>query len=375
MQRVQTEPYLSRYLHGRGAKLGLPVSGTFELTARCNFRCPMCYVHMEQAQIDARGRELTAQQWIDLAREAADQGMAFALLTGGEPFLRRDFFEIYHAIQSMGVMVSINSNGSMLSGEIRRRLLESPPFRINISLYGGCRETYRDMCGRDAFDEVVENIRALKEAGVDVSLNLSITPWNCRDLERIDAIARELGTPVRASSYMYPPIRVDGQACKGSRRLTAREAAECKVRWDLLTLEEPEFLRRAERMKELSAAEPRECAIDTEAGVSCRAGSSSFWLTWDGRMLPCGMMPFPEAYPLETGFGAAWQEIRNSSRQIRTPSACTTCEKREICPSCAAMCVTETGAFDQVPEYICRMTDETMAAVWEEYQKRRSNAQ
>lgn len=164
---------------------------------------------------------------------------------------------------------------------------------MNISLYGGSRETYRDMCGRDAFDQVVANIRALKEAGVDVSLNLSITPWNCQDLERISAIARELGTPVRASSYMYPPIRVDGQQCQGSRRLTAREAARYRVRWEQLTLEEPEFLLRAERMKALSAAEPRECAIDTDAGVSCRAGSTSFWLTWDGRMLPCGMMPFP----------------------------------------------------------------------------------
>lgn len=231
------------------------------------------------------------------------------------------------------------------------------------------------MCGRDAFDQVVANIRALKEAGVDVSLNLSITPWNCQDLERISAIARELGTPVRASSYMYPPIRVDGQQCQGSRRLTAREAARYRVRWEQLTLEEPEFLLRAERMKALSAAEPRECAIDTDAGVSCRTGSTSFWLTWDGRMLPCGMMPFPEAFPLETGFGAAWQEIRSRTRRIQPPSACASCAKREVCSACAAMYVTETGAFDGIPEYVCRMTDETVAAAWEEYEKRRGNTE
>ena len=53
-------------------------------------------------------------------------------------------------------MVSINSNGSMLSGEIRRKLLENPPVRMNISLYGGCADTYRNMCGQDAFDQVVE---------------------------------------------------------------------------------------------------------------------------------------------------------------------------------------------------------------------------
>ena len=80
-----------------------------------------------------------------LAREAKDKGMVFALLTGGEPFVRKDFFEIYEAMKDMGLMISINTNGSMLKGEIRRRLIENPPFRINVSLYGGCIETYKNM--------------------------------------------------------------------------------------------------------------------------------------------------------------------------------------------------------------------------------------
>ena len=61
----------------------------------------MCYVHQEGQQ----ERELTTGQWIDLARQAAEQGMVFALLTGGEPFLRKDFFEIYRAMKDMGILV------------------------------------------------------------------------------------------------------------------------------------------------------------------------------------------------------------------------------------------------------------------------------
>ena len=90
----QVEPTLSTYLHSRGGKLGLPIGGTFELTPRCNFDCPMCYVHRKENDADARSRELTTQQWISLAQQATDAGMVFALLTGGEPFLRKDFFEI-----------------------------------------------------------------------------------------------------------------------------------------------------------------------------------------------------------------------------------------------------------------------------------------
>ena len=362
MNRTMSEPQMSSYLHARGRQLGMPIAGNFELTARCNFRCPMCYVHQEGNE----QRELTAGQWIGLAREAADRGMVFALLTGGEPFLRRDFFEIYHAMKEMGLLVSINSNGSMLSGEIRRRLLEEPPQRINISLYGGCRETYRQMCGRDAFETVTENLRALKEAGVDVSLNLSITPWNRQDLGRIYAISRELELPVRASSYMYPPARLDGCA----NRLSAEEAARAAVEWDLLRLAPEEFARRAEAMARLSAVEPKTCGADPERSIGCRAGSSSFWLTWDGRMLPCGMMPFPETKPLQMGFGAAWDALRRETAAIRTPKECAACPSRELCGVCAAVCVAETGAFDRVPEYACRQTRELIGSTRREYEQR-----
>ncbi len=370
MQRKQSEPYLSTYLHSKGRRLGLPISGTFELTARCNFNCPMCYVHLNQ---DIADRELSARQWIDLARQARDRGMVFVLLTGGEPFLRKDFFEIYSAMKAMGLLVSINTNGSLLSGEIRRKLLEDPPFRVNISLYGGCQETYRNMCGQNAFDQVVDNIRALREAGVDVRLNLSITPYNSQDIGKIYAISQELGVHVKGTSYMYPPIRVNGEFGSGNR-LTAEEAARYAVEWDQLRFSSEEFALRAQAIHQLQAHEPPECPVESDVGVRCRAGSSSFWMTWDGRMLPCGMLPGPEACPLETGFDRAWDYILQETKAIRTPSKCVSCPKKDVCGVCTAVCLTETGAFDQVPEYMCRMTDGIIEKTWEAYCNRKDDA-
>lgn len=349
---ARTEPMLSAFLHSRGAQLGLPVSGTFELTARCNFSCPMCYVHLCKARVED---ELTAGQWLELARQAKDRGMMFALLTGGEPFIRKDFFEIYEGMKAMGLMISINSNGSMLRGEILRKLLEDPPLRMNISLYGSRKETYRTMCGTDVFDQVVENIRSLKDAGVDVRLNCSITSHNCQDISGIHRIAQQLGVHVKASSYMYPPVR-EGLASTGER-LSAEESALYSVQWDKLRMSDDEFRQRA---KAFSVCAEKECSVDPDEGVGCRAGTTSFWMTWDGRMLPCGMMPGPVAYPLESGFNAAWDQIRADTRQIHLPAACAACAKRELCSICAAVCVTETGAFDAVPDYVCRRTDETI---------------
>ncbi len=361
MQRKQTEPYISTYLHSKGARLGLPIGGNFELTARCNFDCPMCYVHLKQEDIDAQGKELTAQQWIDIAREARDAGMVFALITGGEPFVRKDFFEIYGAMKKMGIMISINSNGSMLSGRILEQLLEDPPFRVNISLYGGSNDTYCAMCGRPAYDRVVENIAALKAAGVDVRLNVSITPYNRADLADICRKAQELGVHVKLASYMYPSIRVNGGQYGHGDRLSPEEAAKASVEWDLLRFTPEEFARRAQAMRALSLVEESDCSADLDEGVGCRAGSTAFWMTWDGRMLPCGMMPYPVAYPLKTGFNAAWTQIRSETKALRMPAECTSCPKRSVCAVCAAVCVTETGKFDGVPKYVCAMTDAVIA--------------
>ena len=358
MNNKSTEPYVSRYLHHKGKKLGLPIGANFELTARCNFDCPMCYVHLKQEDIDAQGRELTAAQWIELARQAREKGTIFVLLTGGEPFVRKDFFEIYHAMKQMGLMISINSNGSMLSGEILQKLIEDPPFRMNISLYGGCNETYRTMCGRNAYDQVVENIAALRAAGIEVRLNVSITPYNRQDLAAICRKAEELGVHMKLATYMYPSIRVNGGQFGCGDRLGPKEAAEAAVEWDRLRFEPEMFVQRAKAMEACSLTQERECAVDPDDGVGCRAGVTSFWMTWDGRMLPCGMMPHPVVYPLEIGFDKAWEQLRAATREIRMPGKCGSCPKREVCPVCAAVCVTETGRFDGVPEYVCAMTDE-----------------
>lgn len=364
------EPALSAYLHAKGAAMGLPIGGNFELTARCNFDCPMCYVHLGADEIAARGKELTAQQWISLAEQARDCGLIFALLTGGEPLVRPDFFEIYGAMKAMGLMMSINSNGSTLQGKNLERLIEDPPQRVNVSLYGGCAETYRTMCGNDAFERVVENIRELKRAGIDVRINVSLTPYNDQDLEQIYQISRDLKTVIKVSSYMYPPIRVHGDC---GHRLSAEDAAKLSVQWDMLRLKPEDFEKRAKAYHALCAVEERECSADPDVGVGCRAGSTAFWMTWDGRMLPCGMMPGPETYPLETGFDAAWQELRRRTAQIKNPSKCSVCKYRDVCSVCAAVCVCETGEFDRVPEYVCRMTEETVHETWKAYQERKGD--
>ena len=110
---------IRRTLTRRCAQLGISASGTFELTPRCNLRCKMCYVRLTPEEMAPIGRERTAEEWLALGRAAVDQGMLFLLITGGEPTIRPDFPEIYEGLVSMGLSISINTNGTLLTPAIR----------------------------------------------------------------------------------------------------------------------------------------------------------------------------------------------------------------------------------------------------------------
>lgn len=349
------EPMLSKYLHSKGRKLGIPVSGTFELTPRCNFNCKMCYIHLSPSAQQSRGRELTAEEWISLGQQACDRGMTFLLLTGGEALLRPDFPQIYRALKKMGLIITVNSNGYLLRGELLELFRQDPPCRVNISLYGTSNETYERLCGVAAYETVLENIKALRASGIAVRVNMTVTGANREDMQAVYEQAKALGAHAQASAYMFPPTRVTGQFGDGER-LSAEEAAKCELAFLRLQLGEEGFRTYAERLRDGVAVEATEdCEGTPGAHMACRAGRTSFWIAWDGALSPCGLLPKPSRSVLTDGFSAAWDAIRKETEEIRLPEACNTCAYRHACHSCAAKCYCETGRFDGRPEYVCEL--------------------
>lgn len=352
------EPKLVTYLNRRGVALGLPIGGTFELTARCNFDCRMCYVHQKNVA-ELLPRELTADQWLSLASDARDRGMTFLLLTGGEPTLRSDFARIYTELIRMGILVSINTNGSTYGGELRELFRKYPPVRLNVTLYGGSEETYSELCGNASFGRVVSNLRSMRADGLQVRLNVTLTPYNVGDMEKIDEISRDIGLQAKTTAYMYPPVRVTGETGSNAARFDAAEAGRVFAKWNFLRDTREDFLRRADLMqKRLDAGVADNCVDELGEGVMCRAGRSAFWMTWDGVMLPCGTMPpYEDApKPLEVGFDEAWNRTRAYTAAIRLPHECAVCPDRQNCSVCASICRCETGRFDGRSDYICALT-------------------
>ena len=354
--RRSSEPRLATVIHSKAAHMGFPAAATFELTPRCNFNCKMCYIHLSKEEQEKRGRELTAQEWIHLGEQACKAGVVFLLLTGGEPTLRPDFPEIYTALKKMGLMISINSNGYLLQGELLELLANDPPYRVNISLYGTSNDTYQNLCGVPAYERILENIKALRERRIDVKLNMSVTEANRADMQKVYEKAVELGVHTQAAAYMFPPVRVTGKHGEGFR-MSAEEAARCEVSYNRLRMKEEQFLRYAENLaKGIPVKSDEDCEGQPGPEMGCRAGRSSFWLSWDGKLSPCGMLPAPCANPLEVGIQAAWEQVRDQVKQIRLPSACISCQYRHGCHVCAAICYCETGHCDGKPEYLCQLT-------------------
>ena len=361
MIQFPVESQLTEYLHSKAARAGIPLSGTFELTPCCNMACKMCYVRMTKQQQEQVAPLRTAGEWLALAEEAKKQGLVYLLLTGGEPFLRPDFREILSGLNKMGLFVSINSNGTLIDEEVISWLKQTPPTRVNVTLYGSSDATYERLCGNpNGFTQAVRGIRLLKAAGIVVKINCSITPYNVDDLDGIFAFAKQEGLLVQASSYMFPPLRRDTAMVGKNDRLTAEEAAYQSARIISLLNGDDYFLQQMENRATLSLSgdSVEDCPELPAEGecIRCRAGKCSFWVTWDGRILPCGMFPGDDAENVfETKFTDAWGRIKEAVATIRMPPKCSKCQMRDQCKACAAMALTETGRFDQVPEYRCQM--------------------
>lgn len=368
----EIEPRISKFLHEKGRKLKLPISGNFEITPLCNFDCKMCYVHLTKAQMEARGKAMTTDQLLGMAENARNAGMVFALLTGGEPLINSDFKYIYSSMKSMGLILYLNTNGYLIDRGMEKYLINNPPSRINISLYGGDDESYKRLCGcDDGFTTVSSVIKHLKKAGLSVVVNFTVTAFNAGQIERIFDFCDALNIPVNYSTYLYPPVRrVENGFGDNNARFDPNEAAFYSVKCDMRRYTPEIFKQRASAIAKMRFVNESDCISNEDnAGIQCRAGITSFWLTWDGRMLPCGMLNQPCAYPLKDGFNKAWEQTVDASKRIMLPQKCLSCKKNSLCGKCAAICYAETGDFNIVPDYRCRMTDAVIKYTTDEYNK------
>ena len=353
---------LTEKLYQKADMEKIPLNGTFELSPVCNFSCRMCYVRKTQKEVAMHDRKMvTLEQWIQIGKEARDEGMLYLLLTGGEPLLWPDFWKLYDALYEMGLLLSVNTNGSLINEEVLEKWKTRPPYRVNITLYGATDETYEALChARNVCSRVKNAIIKMKEAGLNVKLNCSLTPYNASDLRKMVEFARNNKVQLTVSTYMYPPVRRNADMTGKNDRFLPEDAAWYHMqRYRYQKGEEAyvEFLENIQKKMIIPLGLDENCVDMKEGRIRCRAGTSTFWITWDGYMTPCGMMPEPKVDMQELDFTEAWKNLLEVSSKLHTSSVCEKCPNQSMCHSCAAMAYAETGMTSEVPKYLCKMID------------------
>lgn len=201
----------------------IPLNGTFELTARCNLRCKMCLIRSDNDS-SRLIKEKSSKEWISLAEEVREAGTLGLLLTGGEPMLRPDFADIYSKIASMGFVITVYTNASLLTNEIYQAFYKYPPHNIGVTVYGASGASYKKVTGSyEAFDRMLEGVDKLRRLPSKLTIRTTIIKDNLEDLDKINSWATGLGPEVvfNVSRIVTMPIRggtADVRGCRLSPR-------------------------------------------------------------------------------------------------------------------------------------------------------------
>lgn len=328
-------------------------TGQFELTPQCNLNCKMCYIHENK---EAGRTILPASFWIEKAQQAVDAGMLVLSITGGETLLYPELDTLMDALSSMGLLISFNTNGTLIDEKRVEWFLKYCPNKINISLYGASDETYEKLCGcKDGFTRVSKAIDLLMQAGLNVYLNGMITPYNLEDIPAMHAFAAKRGLILHLGPYSFPYRDDPGKNTRGEHRLSPEDAAKAYV-WNQKMLLGPEQFRQF-AASSLAGIELRRRGMVDSPCEACNGGCKNFQISYDGKLHPCAMLQdlsiSLEDKPLTEGLKLLAEQME----ELPFPDDCNRCDRKDLCPMCKAAVYLETGTHTTAPEYLCRYSE------------------
>lgn len=337
-----------------------PTNGTFELTVRCNLHCKMClFRHDDSENEEIIAKELTAEQWIDLAHQAAEAGTMNLLITGGEPMLRPDFCEIWEGIYKQGFIMELYTNATLVTSKIMETLKKYPPHRIGITIYGASPGTYEKVCGNaQAFGKMVKGVHQLQTLPAVFEFRATLIKDNFEDGEAIDELVRrEFGQKygVKQAEPVNKAVRgasADVERCRIPPEQDVKRKVERQINM-IRQIVGNRFKSENLIIKRESRTVP--LAKERYSFFGCEAGMSQYTITYDGKLLACQMIGAFYTEVLSAGFRTAWERFPFQVRIPQTEIKCNTCQYVDTCQSCYGSRYAETRDFNGCSDYIYEM--------------------
>ena len=315
----------------------IPYHASIELTPYCNFNCNMCYIHLSPDQATTQGKLLTTEQWLDLTMQAKRMGVITLEVTGGEAMTRNDFPLLYESFIKMGFLVTLRTNGYLLSGSIVDLLKKYRPRAIAITIYGATDKTYKKVCGiSDGFSTVSKNIEGLLENGLTPRLSMTMTRDNQDDYDAISCWAEKHGLHVQPFGRLFTPFSN-----------TSRSIDDLQIDY---------FSKEPEYDSKLITA-PRE--IDgferyLNPFWMCRGYGGIFSVGWNGRMKLCNGFEGLSKDVLSTSLKEAYESLYYDLDQLKRPKKCSICNIVDYCFACPKRLYSDSGNLEETCNSICR---------------------
>ncbi len=325
---------------------------SLELTFRCNMLCRHCYIQCDQESwVDEP--ELTTDGWRRILDQLADAGVLWLLLTGGEPLLRPDFAEIYMHAKRRGMLITLFTNGTLVTHEIADLLAAYPPFAVEVSLYGRTAEVYEQITTvPGSYERCMEGIARLAARPILLRLKSPLMTLNQHELWDIKAYAESLDVP-----FHFDPLLNAGMA-GGVEPTSLRLSPKEVVAWQLADDKAREsFCRSYEQRAGVQ--------FDREQLYVCGAGLRSVHVDPAGRLSICMMVREP-FYDLQRGsLAEGWDLFVPTVRRatMHHEADCYTCELRMTCENCPAYAIMETGDPCGVVPYLCEIAHHRAAVM------------
>jgi len=346
----------------------VPLSFDLETTARCNLNCRHCYINLPAGDSVARRRELDASETGRIGAEAASLGAVWCLVTGGEPLLRPDFFDVYLALRKSGLLLSVYTNATLVKPEHVRFFRKYPPRDIEVTVYGVTERTCEAVTRvPGSFAAFAKGLDLLLAGGLKVRLKAMALRSNLDELPAIAEFCR-----ARTKDY----FRFDPFLHFRFDRDTARNAG---IDAERLTPEEVVAIESADpersRAMEKSCGElilPELAASASRRLFRCDAGLRSFAVGSDGFFRPCPSLHHPDfLYDLRRGsLAEAWaaftpRALDRTSDRPEYLETCARCPIVNLCLWCPAHAYLETGVLDAPVDKFCQLAHARALALGE----------
>ncbi len=372
----------------------------WEVTKGCNLRCIHCRATATELSSTL---DLPLTKALNLIKQVSQYALPILVLSGGEPLFRADIFQLARYAADCGLRVALATNGTLVTEEIARRIVDAGVRRVSISLDGACattHDTFRGIPG--AFEAALRGFRHLKALGMSLQINMTIARHNAHELPAVLDLARSLGADALHTFLLVP---VGCGVNIAAEQMVPPQEYEQILNWfydrtqegeiELKATCAPHYFRvmRQRRAAERRAATsspaaqphpatakgnsigPTEMTMPGSTGIAvnpraaaahpghehemhsvtkgCLAGTGVCFISHVGEVYPCGYLPVVAGDLRQQSFADIWENspVFNALRDVEgLKGKCGRCEFRNVCMGCRARAFAATGDYmDEEP--------------------------